>query len=76
VADYPVWVYYPSRDEPPPWVSDFVDVIAIARGDIESKATTELPSDRGQIKEAATLNSSMVFSTGKLAERSRPGGPD
>lgn len=44
--EYPAWFYYPSRDRAPPWVYGFVEVVAMARGDVESKATKNLTSDR------------------------------
>jgi hypothetical protein len=36
MADYPHWAYYPSRDEPPEWVSEFVGVVATAKPTIDS----------------------------------------
>ncbi len=43
---YPEWFYYPSRSEPPDWVHQFVDAVAAARSDIESKTVDSLSSDR------------------------------
>lgn len=44
--NYPTWFYYPPRDPPPPWVHEFVEVVELARSEIESKATNDLTSDR------------------------------
>lgn len=42
---YPEWFYYPSHTPPPPWVHDFLAVIAGARPHIESRVVNALKSD-------------------------------
>ena len=43
---YPTWCYYPTHDRPPPWVHDFLQVVADARPTIESKRVNALSSDK------------------------------
>lgn len=43
--DYPEWFFYPSRSAPPPWVIEFVTVIAGARSDIDSAVVPGVKSD-------------------------------
>jgi hypothetical protein len=43
---YPEWVYYPLASRPPPWVSDFVEVVSAARPQIDSERVPGLTSDR------------------------------
>src|SRR4051794_34318700 len=42
---YPRWSYYPTRDQPPDWVSAFVGVVAAAQPAIDSAHVTGLTSD-------------------------------
>lgn len=37
LVPYPRWTYFPSNVEPPPWVAEFVDVVAA----LESTVSTE-----------------------------------
>ena len=42
---YPRWFFYPADQRPPGWCSDFVDVVANARHNIESSSVSSLTSD-------------------------------
>jgi hypothetical protein len=46
MADYPRWAYYPSRDQPPEWVNEFVGVVATAKPTIDSAQVPGLTSDK------------------------------
>lgn len=45
LQNYPDWVYYPVRNRPPSWVSDFLGVVRTAKDSIESKSVDHLTSD-------------------------------
>ena len=42
---YPDWFFYPSREQPPPWVHGFIDVVSEARDQIDSRSVASLTSD-------------------------------
>lgn len=43
---YPVWKYYPTRDRPPAWVRDLVEVVRARREQTDSAKVEGLTSDR------------------------------
>lgn len=43
--DYPSWIYYPIRNEPPDWVRELVEVVRDRRPQIDSAAISGLTSD-------------------------------
>lgn len=45
MAAYPRWAFYPARDKPPDWVSDFVGIVSTARPSIGSAKVPGLTSD-------------------------------
>ena len=44
--DYPKWTYYPQRERPPAWVSDFAEVVRDRRDFIDSTLKDGLTSDK------------------------------
>ena len=45
IPSYPEWFYYPSHDQPPAWVRDFVAAVTGVRSEIESRSVEGLTSD-------------------------------
>jgi hypothetical protein len=45
MASYPRWAFYPARDKPPEWVSDFVGIVSTARTSIDTAKVPGLTSD-------------------------------
>lgn len=45
VSDYPSWTYYPPRDRPPAWVTEFTAAVSAAEGSIRSETISGLTSD-------------------------------
>ena len=45
LADYPAWIYYPTRTAPPEWAKDFVAVVANCVGRIDSREAGGLSSN-------------------------------
>jgi len=45
MQEYPSWIYYPIRTQPPPWVHDLVAVVSEQRPAIESANVSGLTSD-------------------------------
>ncbi|MGY1805803.1 hypothetical protein ACI8AF_00365 [Blastococcus sp. SYSU D00669] len=43
--DYPTWLYYPNRAQPPAWVETFIEVVRDQRPAIESAKVDHLTSD-------------------------------
>lgn len=43
---FPRWTYYPTRDRPPDWVHDFVEVVDQVRPAIDSAKVSGLGSDK------------------------------
>ncbi|MGY1635445.1 hypothetical protein ACI78V_02180 [Geodermatophilus sp. SYSU D00742] len=43
--DYPTWLYYPNRAQPPAWVETFIEVVCDQRPAIESAKVDHLTSD-------------------------------
>jgi hypothetical protein len=43
--DYPTWLYYPNRAQPPAWVETFIGVVRDQRPAIESARVEHLTSD-------------------------------
>jgi hypothetical protein len=43
---YPTWKFYPSRMAPPPWVFEFIGVVAAARPLIDTAQVTGLTSNK------------------------------
>lgn len=44
-AEYPTWKFYPSRSEPPAWVTDVVAAFAAVSAEIDSRANHGVTSD-------------------------------
>lgn len=44
-AEYPTWKFYPSRSEPPAWVTDVVAAFAAVSAEIDSQANHGVTSD-------------------------------
>jgi hypothetical protein len=44
-ANYPEWIYYPSRVRPPDWVREIIEVVAGARSQIDTAAVRGLGSN-------------------------------
>lgn len=44
-AEYPSWIYYPIRTQPPDWVHDLIGVVRTNRAHIDSSMVTGLTSD-------------------------------
>ncbi|MBS1870027.1 MAG: hypothetical protein JSS99_10210 [Actinobacteria bacterium] len=44
-AEYPAWKFYPSRSEPPAWVTDVVEVFAAVGAEIDSRTNHGVTSD-------------------------------
>lgn len=44
-SDYPSWMYYPTRTEPPAWVHDLVSLVGRMQKQIDSSLVTGLTSD-------------------------------
>lgn len=43
---FPLWKYYPERDQPPSWVERFVSSVATSKPEIDSLQVDGLTSDR------------------------------
>jgi len=46
VADYPSWIYYPSRNPPPAWVAPFLSAVWSAQDLIDSRRVADLTSNK------------------------------
>ena len=46
MADYPRWSYYPTRNRPPNWVSDFISTVQVAKDKIDSASVSGLTSNK------------------------------
>lgn len=45
MADYPRWAYYPTRDKPPEWVAEFIDIVSSVKPAVDSSRVKGLNSD-------------------------------
>ncbi len=45
-SDYPQWTYYPQRERPPAWVSDFARVVRDRQESIDSRIKDGMTSDK------------------------------
>jgi hypothetical protein len=43
VAAYPRWIYYPNREAPPTWVTEFISIVEASRQNIDSSVVHEPP---------------------------------
>lgn len=67
-ADYPLWVYYPSRSTPSPWVETFIGIVRDQREAIDSTVVNALNSDSVLAKLAPGLAAAgYSVETGKKA---------
>ena len=45
--DYPEWSYYPATRRPDPWVDELLDIVAVARPQIDSMAGARVSTSDG-----------------------------
>lgn len=70
---YPLWCYYPSRQKPPPWVTELINAVEQSKADVDSRTISGLTSDKVLAKLRPRLEAiDYTVERGKLKEQRIP----